>query len=154
MKRRKRIVFIAIVCVIMVLLFKKDIWDTNAKLLKNKILSEVTAGEQVKLSEFTPFEWDKVYAFSPYVSKETIYETIGYKWDRISETVSEGMNQIVFVKEGKVVCYIYGYPANNKFGISFDSSDSIPDAAILYAADQDVFDVEEHEGVVYLTAFK
>lgn len=153
MKRRKRVVFIAIVCVIMVVLFKKDIWDTNAKLLKNKILSEVTAGEQVKLSEFTPFEWDTVYAFDPYVSKETIYETIGYKWDRISETVSEGMNQIVFVKDGKVVCYIYGYPENNKFGISFASSDTIPHAAVLYAADHAVFDVEEREEVVYLTAF-
>lgn len=156
MKRKKYVSLIALVCVslLVVVLFKKDLWDTNAKLLKSKVLSEAVAGDQVKLSEFTPFEWDEVYAFNPYVSKEVIYETIGYKWDRISETVSEGMNQIVFVKSGEVVCYLYGYPENNKFGIYFDSSGSIADASILYAADHDVFDVDEGEGFVYLTAYK
>ena len=104
--------------------FKEDIWDSNLKLLKNEILSKNVADEKVNLSTFTPFEWDKVYSFDPYLSKEAIYETIGYKWDNISETVSEGMNQIVFVKDGKVVCYLYGYPENNKFGIFFDGIDS------------------------------
>lgn len=152
MKRRKAVLLIALVCIslLAVSFFKKEIWDTNAKLLKGKVLSELVAGDQVKLSEFTPFEWDEVYAFNPYVSKEVIYETIGYKWDRISETVSEGMNQIVFMKDKKVVCYLYGYSENNKFGLFFNGSDSIEDASILYAADHDLFVVEENEGIVYL----
>ncbi|MGH4121561.1 MAG: hypothetical protein ACREV6_01285 [Clostridium sp.] len=29
------------------------------------------------------------------------------------------MNQIVFINDGKVVCYLYGYPEKNKFGFDF-----------------------------------
>ncbi len=48
--------------------------------------------ETVNLTDITPFEWDIAFSFEPYTSKDTIYETVGYKWDDISETVSEGMN--------------------------------------------------------------
>ena len=104
MMRRKYMFIIALVAVLgLVVLFpKKDLWVSNTELLKDKMHAELTDGGQVKLSEFTPFEWDEVYSFNPYASKEVIYETIGYKWDRISETVSEGMNQIVFMKGGKL----------------------------------------------------
>ena len=62
---------------------------------------------------------DILYSFAPYTTKEKIYEAIGYKWDDISQTVGEGMSQIVFVKEGKIVCYLYGYPENIKLGFNF-----------------------------------
>lgn len=29
------------------------------------------------------------------------------------------MNQIAFIKDGKVVCYLYGYPENTKLGFNF-----------------------------------
>lgn len=98
--------------------FKKDIWDTNAEKLKNSF--GMISGDAVidNLSGFTPFEWDTLYSFKPYTSKEKIYQTIGYKWDNISETVNEGMNQIVFTMEGKVVCYLYGYP--ERYNLYFD----------------------------------
>ena len=51
--------------------------------------------------------WDVEYFFEPYTPKDDIYKTVGYKWDTISEQVSEGMNQIVFLNDGKVVCYLY-----------------------------------------------
>lgn len=105
--------------------FKEDIWDSNFKLLKNEISSKNATNKKVNLTTFTPFEWDKVYSFDPYLSIEKIYEIIGYKWDNISETVSEGMNQIVFMKDGKVVCYLYGYPESNKFGIFFEGTNSV-----------------------------
>lgn len=38
--------------------------------------------------------------------------------------VNEGMNQIVFMKDGKVVCYLYGYPKNNGYGIFFESENA------------------------------
>ena len=108
----------------------------------------------MNLSKFTPFEWDKVYSFAPYLSKEAIYETIGYKWDNISETVSEGMNKIVFVKDGKVVCYLFGYPESNKIGIFFDRIDSADNAAILYSKENEIFDATKNEDVVYLKQSK
>ncbi|MHA6261332.1 hypothetical protein ACXYMX_15810 [Sporosarcina sp. CAU 1771] len=156
MKSKKYImVFIfVIICLLAFNLLKKDVWDVNFKLLKGKILAEVVEGNQLDLSEFTPFEWDVVYCFDPYVSKDEIYETIGYKWDRISETVSEGMNQIVFMKDEKVICYIYGYPESNQFGIFFDGSDSIGNAVRLFSKDHDTFDVMKEKGAIYLTSFK
>ena len=99
--------------------FKKDIWDINADKLRNSF--NVISGDSVinDLSQWTPFEWDTLYSFAPYTPKDKIYEVIGYKWDNISETVSEGMNQIVLVKDDKVVCYLYGYPENIKLGFNF-----------------------------------
>ena len=29
------------------------------------------------------------------------------------------MNQLVFIKDDKVVCYLYGYPENMKLGFNF-----------------------------------
>ena len=61
------------------------------------------------------------------------------------------MNQIVFIKEGEVVCYIYGYPSNNKFGISFDHGDYSYGDTVLYAKDNEVFTVVKKGDVIYLT---
>jgi len=99
--------------------FKKDVWDINADKFKESC-NLISGDEDIEdLSKFTPFKWDTVYSFYPYTSKEKIYETIGYKWDDISEIVNEGMNQIVFVVDGKVICYFYGYPENMKLGFNF-----------------------------------
>jgi hypothetical protein len=128
---------IVIVTVITALLvinpFKKDIWDINADKLKNSF--NVISGTAVidDLSNWTPFEWDQLYSFSPYTSKDKIYDTIGYKWDSISETVNEGMNQIVFVKDGKVVCYLYGYPEDIKLSFNFGKYEGI---CIILASEQ------------------
>ena len=146
------LIALLVVIRLVALFSEKDLWTSKAELLKEKMHAELADGDQVKLLEFTPFEWDEVYSFDPYVSKEIIYETIGYKWDRISETVSEGMNQIVFVKEGEVVCYIYGYPENNAFGIFFNDSNIDEDYTMLNAEDRDIFYVQKREEVVYLTA--
>jgi hypothetical protein len=156
MKRRSITVIatlILLLCIVLLVIypFKKDIWDTNLQLLESNILSDDLVGKKVNLTTLTPFEWDTVYSFNPYTSKETIYETIGYKWDNISETVNEGMNQIVFVKDGEVVCYIYGYPTNNKYGVYFNGTDNQNSAAILYEKDNEVFDVTKSDGVVFLT---
>lgn len=152
MNRKKwmRYIVVALLMVFIINLVKVDIWDANEKLLAKEILSADIVGEKVNLAQLTPFEWDKVYSFGPYESKESVYKTIGYKWDRISETVSEGMNQLVFLKDDKVVCYIYGYPQNNKYGISFDSTNSNDEVAVLYAKDNPVFDVAKMEDIVYL----
>lgn len=142
---------IAIILVFLVNPFQEDLWDLNAKLLKEQALSIDETNEEVILTDITPFEWDAAYSFTPYTSKEKIYQTIGYKWDNISETVDEGMNQIVFVKDGKVVCYLYGYPANNGFGIYFAGTEHKDGAAIIYAKDNLNFKIEERDKILYLS---
>ncbi|MEH7440562.1 hypothetical protein V7182_24230 [Neobacillus drentensis] len=131
-------------------IFHKDVWNRTEDLLKEKVLSLGATVDTVNLREVTPFDWDVVYSFPPYTMKESIYKTVGYKWDRISETVNEGMDQIVFMKDGKVVCYIYGYPENKGYGLSI-RSDQYKDAASMLRAEDDLtFQVERNDGVVYL----
>ena len=131
-------------------LFHTYIWEKNEELLKKEILQMDTTVEMVNLSELTPFEWDKLYSFTPYTPRESIYETVGYKWDSISETVSEGMNQLVFMKDEKVVCYVYGHPQSNGYYMSFNTLKDGDIVTTLYAKDDLSFSVSKGEGFVYL----
>lgn len=80
----------------------------NAEALEHRVIDLATEYKVIRLADLTPFEWDKVYFFQPYTSTKYVYEKVGYPWDSISETVSEGMMQIVFMKSDKVVCYVFG----------------------------------------------
>jgi hypothetical protein len=153
MKSKKTVVIItfSIICIAIIInLLKKDLWDVNEELLKEKVVSIGHSVETINLLDVTPFDWEVVYSFKPYTPKENIYETVGYKWDTISETVNEGMNQIVFLKDGKVVCYLYGYPENNGYGISFESENYKDTGYMLNVKDDLNFQVERSNSVVYL----
>lgn len=145
-----------LLCIAIVIInpFTKDIWELNSKSLKKQVLLVNQANEPINLSNLTPFEWDAVYSFAPYIPKENIYKVVGYKWDNISETLSEGMSQIVFTKSGKVVCYLYGFPSNNGYGILFDSIDYKDGVAILYSKDNLHFRVTKSDGIIYLKYIK
>ena len=156
MKNKITLAIVAIVILIifvLVNLLKKDLWDVNADLLKEEVLSIEKSVETVNLSDITPFEWDVAYSFDPYTTKDTIYETVGYKWDNISQTVSEGMNQIVFLKDGKVVCYLYVYPQNNGYGIDFSSHNKTVanSSSVLNIKDDLTFEVIRSDDVVIVT---
>ncbi len=155
--KNKKILVIVAVCIVFVFvivnLLQKDLWDVNADLLNEEVLSIEKSVETVNLTDITPFEWDIVYSFDPYTTKETIYETVGYKWDEISETVNGGMNQIVFLKDGKVVCYLYGYPQNNGYGIYFTSQKETraTSSSILSIKDDLIFEIIRSGDVVVLS---
>ena len=152
MKSRKKIVFIAIglICLVIIInLLKKDLWDVNEALLREEVLSIEHSVEIVNLLDLTPFEWEVVYSFQPYTPQDEIYKIVGYKWDTISETVSEGMNQIVFLNDGKVVCYLYGYPENNGYGISFKSSKYSDSVFMLQKNDHLDFKIERSGSIVF-----
>lgn len=155
MKNKKILITIALIILVIVVfisLIKKDLWEVNAGLLKDEVLSIEQSVETVNLTDITPFEWDVAYFFAPYTTKDLIYETVGYRWDNISETANEGMNQIVFMKDGKVVCYLYGYPKNIGFGIFFTVEKGVePTFVSVLNTDDDVtFQVERSDNVIYL----
>ena len=124
-KKLIKVIVFPLILMILIKILSQDIWDKNESLLKKKILSIPGSVETVKLLDIRPFEWDTIYSFGPYTSKEETYKTVGYKWNRIRETVSEGMDQVVFMNDSKVVCYLYGYPENNGYGLWFDSENHI-----------------------------
>ncbi|WP_031513912.1 hypothetical protein [Desulfofalx alkaliphila] len=152
MKTKKAIVVVTgLLCVVaLISLLKKDLWEVNSELLREEILSIDQSVETINLLDVTPFEWDVAYSFDPYTPKEKIYSTIGYKWQNIKETVSEGMNQLVFLKDGKVVCYLYGYPTNNGYSISFTTGNHTDVASILSVRNDLDFQIIRSDGIIYL----
>lgn len=119
MKKKSFIVIASVLVVILgFIMFKTlhptPIWEINAKQF-NRSFNVISGNATIdNLSGFTTFEWDTLYSFAPYTPEKNVYQVVGYQWDKINSTVSEGMNQIVFLKEGKVVCYIDGYPDKYK----------------------------------------
>ena len=106
--------FIGAIVFVIYNIFFADIWAKNAdKLNRNLCKLPIEKNETIyvgDIKEQIPFEWDTLYTFKPDVSLERIYEVVGYKWEKITKTTNKGMNQLVFVKDGQVVCYVYGYP--------------------------------------------
>ena len=99
-------------------------------------------GEEVSLNEIIPFSWDAVYTFTPYTSKQSIEERIGCSSNAITETVNEGMTQLIFVKDKKVVASICEY--SDKLGYSIEFTDCIE------RSDKVVFEVNVIESQVQL----
>jgi hypothetical protein len=142
-------IFFIMVLYLAISFFTKDVWEENASTLSDSF--EGISGKEAiidDLSEWTQFEWDTLYSFAPYTPKKTIYETIGYKWDTINETVNEGMNQLVFLHEGRVVCYLYGYPENNEIGFTFGSYEG--SHVKLTNKDELAFKVTREDEITYL----
>lgn len=120
---------------------EKKINETNKENLRNSILS-LDEGV-IALNDTVPFDWDVVYTFEPYTSKEEIESQLGIKSNLIRETVSEGMLHLVFVKDNKVVLSIASYLNNIGYNIIFDDK-------ILYT-DNTNFNVIKNGDIVTLT---
>ena len=84
----------------------------------SKAVKQVSSDE-ISLKELTPFEWDTMYTFSPYMPKENMREIMGVRSIHIRQTISEGMTQLFFIKDGKLVSSIYGYTDNLGFRFDF-----------------------------------
>jgi hypothetical protein len=93
----------------------------------------------IDISSITPFEWEKLYLFSPYSTAEQIFKTLGFT-DDIKSYISadDGIILFVFVKDKKVVQYL-DYPRNPDFNSVVRESGYSPSEAIF---------VLDNEGVV------
>ena len=115
LKKKKTIALMALMLLLCTLLgcgaskAEKETIKENRALLKQSILEKASEYTVLSLSEITPFEWDKVYIFPAYATSGYMYGKVGYFWDKIPYIVThETMMQIVFMNEGRVVCFIYG----------------------------------------------
>lgn len=95
------------------------------------------------LDEVVPFQWDTVYTFPPYTTREEMEETIGVSSPAIQEAVSEGMVQLIFVSGDQVTASVCGYPENLGYEITFDGQ-------VNFGQGQ-VFTVSHQDGIVSLT---
>jgi hypothetical protein len=114
-----------------------------------KTIKAISA-KTVAFNDIVPFEWDKVYTFDPYTTEQEIEEIIGFESNDITETVSEGMTQLLFIKGNKVVCDICGYSDNLGYNVSFLFNDNAPFQMIEHE-DNVFFSVERIDGILALT---
>lgn len=89
--------------------------------------------------DITPFDWDKAYVFEPHSSPKKIYDTIGYKWNDIKKTDSEDMIQMIFMKNKKVVCHLYGYEKQLFIDFKFNKSYYKDNVLTIYPNKNDRF---------------
>jgi hypothetical protein len=75
--------------------------------------------DEVVLSDLATFEWDTMYNFVHFTPKKDIEKVIGFSSKDIKETYNEGHTQLIFVKDNKVVCSIWGYSNNLGYFVSF-----------------------------------
>ena len=94
--------------------------NRNTRDLEKK-LSVSDAQVSGKTVELFDFDYDVLYVFEPYESKEEMETKIGFRTSILQETVSEGMMNILFVKENSPVAYLYGYPSNTGYFIEIPS---------------------------------
>ena len=121
--------------------------------LLSKISSLKSTDKEIHLSEVVPFQWDKVYVFDENIDVDKIYETIGYKWQSIVSKDKHSEQQMVFMNDDKVVCYLYGDISDMDINVNFDKS-SYKDGIIeIYPNKNDEFKVKkgEAEYQTYLT---
>lgn len=75
--------------------------------------------KQVNIQALTEFEWDLLYIFSPYTSKEEIEEIIGFESkDIVDNMADESTTYLLFVKDNAVVAKICG--STDSLGYTFD----------------------------------
>ena len=131
------------------------IYFNNAKL--EKTLSALDC-DSITLEEIVPFEWTTVYTFDPYTSKERIERVVGSKSPALKESVSEGMNHVVFTNRGRVVASVCTHPASTGYYLSFTGGEntyySYSDGGYSHIeyGDEIVFEVMQDDGFVRLYA--
>ena len=59
------------------------------------------------LTEATDFEWDRVCVFPPYLSKDSVDETLGFDWGVVGGGDLGDRNLLVFVEAERVVKHLY-----------------------------------------------
>ena len=97
---------------------------------------------EVTLNEVVPFDWDTVYTFAPYTSREEIEGVIGFRSNAVKETVSEGMVQLLFINGDAVIASVCAYADALGYRIDFPGCITYDEKA--------VFTVNHKEGIVQI----
>lgn len=78
------------------------------KELEESVLAamEKESGKEIDLNQFTDFDWEQAYLFSPYTPQEDISRQLGiYYKDPSSIDMRDDINLLVFLNKNKVVQY-------------------------------------------------
>ncbi|MDR0287581.1 MAG: hypothetical protein LBI03_07765 [Clostridiales bacterium] len=121
----------------------------NERSFKNTLSSLPVETTEFRLDDLVTFDWDYVYTFYPNMSKDEIENIIGFKSNEIKKTENENLDQLMFVKNNKVVCNIVGFPDKLKF--EFDLGELENRYTKIDRTDQPVFTVNVQDGIKYFS---
>ncbi|MBO2942663.1 hypothetical protein JJQ72_01520 [Paenibacillus sp. F411] len=94
------------------------VFQPNAKQFDQALLTAVDQGDTFNMSELVALEWDTLYVFPPYTSKQQMEELVGTSWTTSSylgyyvvdksslgqhPLDDESFNNLVLVQKGNVV---------------------------------------------------
>lgn len=154
MKKKTKASIIILACIALIavmgyLIIGNPFIFINNQKLENEVKS--IDREIVQLNDVVPFEWDTLYTFGPYQSKEEIEEIVGFKSADIKENnINEGMVHLLFVNDNKVVASILGYASNLGYSIDFTSKDGWK----VTFAENAQFNITKVDGITTLTYAK
>jgi len=119
MKKKTYTVVIVVLLIffVYIIIGNITIFINNQKL--KKAITSINS-DYIKLNEIVPFDWDSVYTFEPYTTKDEIESILGFKSNAIKETVNEGMVQLIFTKDKKIISSICGYSSNLGYTVNFE----------------------------------
>ncbi|OUQ13310.1 hypothetical protein B5E84_17615 [Lachnoclostridium sp. An14] len=83
--------------------------NSRALAASMKALKDGESGTKISLEEVVPFSWEEVYSFDPYVSVEEMKGVLGTGGKHLTEAISEGQVQLVFLEQGEVTASVCGY---------------------------------------------
>ena len=90
-----------------------------------------------------------MYSFKPYTSKEEIEKILGFKSIYISEGISEGIMQLIFVKDKRIVANICAHPNKVLYSINFSKENDL--YSKIEKSDNVTLLANKKDEIVYLT---
>jgi hypothetical protein len=69
------------------------------------------------VKDLISFDYDTMFIFEPYQTVDEMEKQIGFKYSKLKQGLSEGITNILFVKDNKVAAYLFGYPSNTGYFI-------------------------------------
>lgn len=117
MRKSIKWIFVFLLIVIIIGMVAK-LLDYNSLSSKNTRLLDKVLTEDIKpkdhnntgnVKDLITIDYDNVYVFGPYEPIEEMEKQMGFKYIKLKQASSEGWMNIVFVKESKVVAYLYGF---------------------------------------------
>jgi 2',3'-cyclic-nucleotide 2'-phosphodiesterase (5'-nucleotidase family) len=106
--------------------------------------------KNVNLSEITPFQWDEAFVFAPETPREIIYKEVGYEWRSITETEGTDMTQMLFKKDNKPVCYLYGSIYKIGLGVYFDKTEYKDNKVKIVPNKNDKFSIKKEKYIEHI----
>ncbi len=104
--------------------------------------------EMVSFNDLTDFQWEYMYTFEPYTSREEIEEIIGFQSKSIADNmIDESTVYLLFTKDDSVVGTIMGSPGSLGYQIDFGTYEKY---LRLDAEEENTFLVKQEEELVSL----